>query len=41
MQTDRIEDIGQMNFGLLGALTLAWIIVGSVLIRGVKSLGKV
>ena len=41
MQTEGIQELGQLNMGLLGALAVAWIIVGSVLIRGIKSLGKV
>ena len=41
MQTEGIENVGGLNVGLLGSLALAWLIVAIVLIRGIKSLGKV
>ena len=39
--TGGIDELGGMNWELLGCLALAWVIVGVCLIRGVSSLGKV
>ena len=36
-----IEDIGVVNWPLLGALGLVWLLAGLALIRGIQSLGKV
>ena len=36
-----IEDLGGVNWPLLGALALVWLLAGLALIRGIQSLGKV
>lgn len=36
-----IEDIGAINWPLMGALALVWLLAGLALIRGIQSLGKV
>ena len=36
-----IEEMGVINWSLMGALALVWLLAGLALIRGIQSLGKV
>jgi len=39
--SDGIEDLGAINWPLLGALALVWLLAGLALSKGIQSLGKV
>ena len=39
-QTAGIHDLGGINWLMLAALAVAWLVIGASLIRGVASLGK-
>ena len=39
--TDGIEDLGGLNWELVGCLSLAWILTYLCIVKGVKTTGKV